>query len=536
MLDGMLDDSKPSDDRAASLAPRHIGPIFVALIAAMLLGSLDQMIFATALPTIVGELNGVDHMLWVTTAYLVSSTVMMPVYGKLGDLMGRKPLFIGALSLFIAGSVIGGLAASMGWLIAGRAIQGLGGGGLMILAQSIIADVAPVRERAKYMGAMGAVFGIAAVAGPVLGGWFTTGIGWRWAFWMNIPLGGLAIVLAVLYLRIPRRNMSVRLDVSGIVTMVLAVTSTILVISWAGTTYAWTSPEILGLVAVAIVCGVGFVLAERRAAEPIIPLHLFASRNFVLATVAGLAMGIVMFGTVSYLPTYLQMVTGMSATVSGLMTLPMMAGVMLTAILTGQLASRTGRYKWMPIAGSAVTMAALSLLSTLVVGTPVVLTMVYLFIFGIGLGLAQQILVLVVQNAFPDREVGTATAANNFFREIGASIGGAVVGALFSGRLSQLLADRLPAGVGEISTQSLTPGLLAQLPDAVRMVIVGAYNDALTPIFLLLVPLMVASFVLLLFIKEDPLRATLDDSAAGPDAPNASADRPSAAVAVPSAG
>ncbi|HAM45881.1 MAG TPA: MFS transporter, partial [Propionibacteriaceae bacterium] len=432
----------------------------------------------------------------------------------------RKPLFIGALSLFVAGSIIGGLAPSMAWLITGRAVQGLGGGGLMILSQSIIADVAPVRERAKYMGAMGAVFGIAAVAGPVLGGWFTTGVGWRWAFWMNVPLGGLAIVLAVIYLRLPRHNLPVKLDVWGIATMVLAVTSTILVVSWGGTTYAWASPVILGLAVVAVACGVGFVFAERRAAEPIIPLHVFANRNFVLSTAAGLVMGVAMFGTVSYLPTYLQMVTGVSATASGLMTLPMMAGIMVTALVTGQLASRTGRYKWMPIVGSALLIVALIFLSTLTVTTPVVLTMVYLFVFGTGLGFGQQILVLIVQNAFPDREVGTATAANNFFREIGASIGGAVVGALFSGRLSQLLAERLPAGAGEVSTQSLTPGLLAQLPDALRTVIVGAYNDALTPIFLLLVPLMAVSFVLLLFIKEDPLRASLDDSATGADVPS----------------
>lgn len=493
----------------------RIGAVFAGLMVAMLLSSLDQTIFSTALPTIVGELDGVNHMLWVSTAYLVAATIMMPIYGKLGDLLGRKSIFLGALTVFLVGSVVGGLAQDMTGLIVGRAIQGLGGGGLMILSQAIIADVVPVRQRSKYMGAMGAVFGISTVVGPLLGGWFTESIGWRWAFWINIPIGLAAIVCAAVFLKLPRHHVKVRLDVAGIASMAVAVTSIILVSTWGGNEYDWTSPQILGLGAVAVVASVLFVLAERRAAEPIIPLHLFRSRNFVLATVAGLFIGVAMFGSISYLPTYLQMVTGVSATVSGLMLIPMVLGLMITTLSTGVIASRTGRYKWMPLASMVVTAIGLLLMSTLTPQTPLAVLLSYLFVLGAGIGLGMQILVLVVQNSFPDRIVGTATAANNFFREIGASLGGAVVGALFSGRLTDLLTERMPAdalaGSGVSGANSLTPALVKTLPDSLQDVIVGAYNDALTPVFLMLVPMIVLGFVVLLFITEVPLRSGRDD-------------------------
>lgn len=489
---------------------RRILLVFAGLLVAMLLSSLDQTIFSTALPTIVGELDGVDHMLWVTTAYLLAATIMMPIYGKLGDLVGRKGLFIGALVLFLIGSVVGGLAQDMTWLIIGRAIQGLGGGGLMILAQAIIADVVPVRERSKYMGIMGAVFGLSSIAGPLLGGWFTAGIGWRWAFWINIPLGLIAIAFAVVFLKLPSHRVKVQFDVWGVVTMAIAVTSIILVTSWGGTQYDWNSPTILALIATAALATAAFIWAESRAAEPIIPLALFRNRNFVLATSAGLVIGVAMFGTLAYLPTYLQMVTGVNATISGFMLIPMILGMMITAITTGQLAARTGRYKWMPIASMIVLGVGMWLLSTLTVDTALPLLLSYLFVMGVGIGFGMQILVLIVQNSFPDRMVGTATASNNFFREIGASVGAAVVGALFTSRLTTLLTDRLPAGGTGGDTNALTPAAVAALPDSVREIVVGSYNDALTPVFLMLVPMVVIGFVLLLFIKEVPLRATLE--------------------------
>ncbi|MFE6968887.1 MDR family MFS transporter [Isoptericola sp. NPDC057653] len=501
---------------------RRIGAVFAGLLVAMLLASLDQTILATALPTIVGELDGVNHMLWVTTAYLVAATIMMPIYGKVGDVLGRKAIFIGALSIFVVGSLVGALAPDMTWLIVGRGIQGIGGGGLMILSQAIIADVAPVRERSKYMGAMGAVFGISSVIGPLLGGWFTDGIGWRWAFWINIPLGIAAIVCAAVFLKLPRHHVKVRLDVWGILTMAVAVTSIVLVTSWGGGEHAWDSGVIIGLIITAVVASAAFVLAEHWAAEPIIPLKLFKNRNFVLATSAGLFIGVAMFGSISYMPTYLQMVAGVGATTSGLLMIPMVVGLMSTAITTGLLASRTGRYKWMPIAGMAVVAVALALMSTLTPTTPIAVLLGYLFLFGAGIGLAMQILVLIVQNSFPDREVGTATASNNFFREIGASIGGAVVGAIFTSRLTSLLTERMTAdaaaagGLGD--TNSLTPAAVSALPDALQDLVVGAYNDALTPVFLMLLPMIAIGFLLLLFVKEVPLRSTSTETTTA-DAP-----------------
>ena len=515
--------------------PRRIGAIFAGLLVAMLLASLDQTIFSTALPTIVGELNGVDHMLWVTTAYLVASTIMMPIYGKLGDLVGRRGIFLFALGAFVAGSIVGGLAQDMTWLIAGRAIQGIGGGGLMILSQAIIADVVPVRQRSKYMGVMGSVFGLSSVIGPLLGGWFTEGIGWRWAFWINVPLGIAAIVMAAIFLKLPKHDVKVRLDVWGILTMAVAVTSIILVTSWGGTQYDWNSVPIIGLIVLAVITAALFVLAEYKAAEPIIPLKLFKSRNFVVATIAGLVIGIVMFGALAYLPTYLQMVAGVSATVSGYLLVPMIIGLMVTTIGTGQLASRTGRYKWMPLASMVVLGIGLALLSTLTPDTALWLMLVYLFVLGAGIGLGMQNLILIVQNSFPNRQVGTATAANNFFREIGASLGGAIVGAGFTGRLTELLSERMPAGGGTLDTNSFTPAVVNALPGAVKDLIVGAYNDALTPVFLMLVPLVVVGFVALLFVKEIPLRNTLDDEEADDVEPTAPAVLAESSVAAPAA-
>lgn len=482
----------------------------------MLLASLDQTIFSTALPTIVGELNGVEHQLWVTTAYMLTATIMMPVYGKLGDLLGRKNLFIGAISIFLAGTVVGGSAASMAALIAARAIQGLGGGGLMILSQSIIADVVPARDRGKYMGAMGAVFGLSSIIGPLLGGWFTESLSWRWAFWINVPLGLVAVATAVIFLDLPRRRLTVAIDWRGIATMAVATSAIILICAWGGHTYAWDSAQILGLAAVAAVGAIAFVAVERRAEAPIIPLHLFASRNFNLATIAGMIIAIGMFGAISYMPTYFQMVYGYSATQAGLLLISMVSGLMGAALLTGNLASRTGRYKWMTIACAVVSAIGLGLLSTIEVTTSVQVLCTYLFVLGAGIGLGMQIFILIVQNSFPDREVGAATAANNFFREIGATLGAAIVGSIFTSNLTSLLTERMSeAGIDPgrsgAAISGLTPAIVNALPEQLRAIVTSAYSEALTPVFGHLVPLVLVALVVVCFIREVPLRTSVEE-------------------------
>ncbi|MDO5752755.1 MDR family MFS transporter [Arthrobacter sp.] len=495
---------------------RSILLVFAGLMLTMLLASLDQTIFSTALPTIVGELNGVDEMLWVITIYILASTIMLPIYGKLGDLIGRKGLFIGAISVFIFGSIVGGFAQDMTWLIIGRGVQGLGGGGLMLLSQAIIADVVPARERGRYMGVMGGVFALSSVAGPLLGGWFTDGIGWRWGLWMNIPLGIMAIISAVLFLRLPKhpRNKA-RIDVAGMA--LLGITSTLLVLvsTWGGTKFDWNSPQIIGMGAGTIAAAALFVWVEHRADHPIMSLHLFKDRNFNLTTAAGLITGIAMFGTLAYLPTYLQMVTGANATQAGFLMIPMMAGLLVTSIVSGQLVSKTGRYKWLPITGMFIVAFALVLLSSMTVTMPVWIICVYLAIMGIGLGTSMQILVLIVQNQFPNSQVGMATASNNYFRQIGASLGSAVVGSLFAHRLTQILTERMAgsggdAGQGAGSLNSLTPQIVRKLPDQVRSIVIGSYNDALAPIFVYMVPLLLLAGILLLFIKEIPLATSID--------------------------
>ncbi|HLR94152.1 MAG TPA: MDR family MFS transporter [Jiangellaceae bacterium] len=501
----------PPKDSAES--KRGVLLLFAALMLSMLLAALSQTVLSTALPTIVGELDGVDLMLWVMTAYILASTVMMPVYGKVGDLIGRKGLLLMAIGLFMAGSVVGGLAGDMSWLIVGRVIQGLGGGGLIILSQAIIADVVPARQRGRYMGFMGGVFAFSSVAGPLLGGWFTEGPGWRWTFWINLPLGALAMLGAIFLLHLPRGTTTrPRLDYAGMGLLTIATTCVVLIGSWGGAQYAWSSPTILALIAGAVVSGALFVMAERRAVEPVMPLHLFRQRNFNLCTAGGLLIGVAMFGTISYMPTYLQMATGTSATNAGLLMVPMMAAMLITSISVGFLVSRTGRYKWLPMIGTALIAAALVLLSTMTLDTPLWAICGYIALLGMGLGTSMQLLVLIVQNTFPAREVGTATASNNYFRQIGASLGAAVVGSLFVSRLGDLLAQRLPGGgaAAGVEANSLTPELVNNLPASVREAIVLSYNDALAPVFLYIAPLAIVAMVLLSFITEKPLATRIE--------------------------
>ncbi len=491
--------------------------IFSALMLVMLLASLSQTVLSTALPTIVGALDGADHIMWVITAYLLSSTIMMPILGRLSDQLGRKFVLLAAIFVFTAGSLLGAVAWDMNVLIVSRVIQGLGGGGLMVLSQAAIADVVPVRDRGKYMGFLGAAFAFSSVVGPLLGGWFTEGPGWRWTFWINVPLGALAFIVTAIMLTNPPKNKEKSTqDYLGMALLAGTTTAIVLMCTWGGHQYDWLSPQIIGLGVLSLLGAAAFVLAERRAVEPIIPMSLFKDRNFNLTTIGAIVLGIAMFGSISYMPTYLQMSMGVSATSAGLMMISMMGGLLVTSIGTGIIISRTGRYRIYPIVGAILMMAGLFLLSTLEVESPRPLVEFYLAILGIGVGLGMQVLTLIVQNSFPHALVGTATAANNYFRQVGATLGSAVVGSVFTSRLIASLTSNLPESSGTgFNTNALQPEMLDQVPEFVRDIIVQSYNEALMPIFLGLVPLLLISVVALCFIKEVPLARTLEVQSTG---------------------
>lgn len=506
-----------ADRSAPTLTGGRLATVFVGLMLAMFVGSLDQTIVSTALPTIVGELGGVTHMVWVTSAYMLCSTVVMPLYGKLGDMYGRKRLFCAALVLFAAGSVVCGAGGTMGSLIVGRAVQGLGGGGLMICSQAIIADIFPPKVRGKYMGIMGAAFGVSAVLGPLLGGWFTDYVGWRWCFWINVPLALFTLAVVAKFLPAVRGAgtgdpAQGRFDVPGAVAMAGATSCLVLALSWGGNTYAWDDPVIVGLFAGAAVLAAVFVWVENRAENPVIPLRFFKNCNFCLATCAGLLIMVGMMGVTSYMPTYIQITRGHDAIVSGYLMVPMMLGTMLTSTASGFLAARMRRIKLLPIASCCVGAVACALLSTLTVATPTVLMCAFLFLLGFGIGLGQQVCVLIVQNEFGIAEVGTATSANNFFREIGATLGSTVVGSVFTANLTRNLAS-YTAQYGGIEAagfdaSSITPALVRGLDEPLRGAVQAAYNDALTPVYLALVLVLVAAAAMVCFLRERPLAAT----------------------------
>lgn len=495
------------------LPMRRFAVIYIALILAMLLSSLDQMVFATALPTIASDLNGVSELSWVTTAYLLAATIMLPIYGKLGDLIGRRALLIGGIGIFVAGSLVGAFATDMTWLIVGRAVQGIGGGGLMMLSQATVADIVPPKERGKWLGPVAAVFGVATVLGPILGGWFADSIGWRWAFWINVPFGVVALIAVAVFLRIPRPQVAkIRFDYLGTVLLAASVTSFVLFTSWGGEKYVWGSPTILTLIAVAVVAFGLLLLVERKAAEPILPLRVFRVGNFNFATAAALLSFVVIYGATTYPPTYLQVVHHQASGSSGLLVLPMMLGMAASGVAAGQIASRATRYKWLPLAGALLAAAAWGM-STLTVDSPVWWAGVLSGVLGVGIGAGFQLYVLIVQNSFSLREVGTVTAANNFFRQIGGTLGTAIVGGVFVSRLTDLLTTRLAGaagGGGGFQLDGLSPQAIWALPEPVRGVIVTSYNDAITPIFLALVPVLIAAFLLTLGIKEIPLKEDLE--------------------------
>ncbi|MEU1982150.1 MDR family MFS transporter [Nocardia sp. NPDC019395] len=496
---------REAPDTAPTLDPRRRNIVFVTIVLGMLMAALDQTIVATTLPTIVADLGSAGHMAWLVTAYMLTEAVATVLAGKFGDLFGRKLVFQLSAVVFIAGSVLAGFAQDMLTLIIARGIQGVGGGGLMVTAMALIADVIPLRQRGKYQGAMGAVFGVTTVLGPTLGGLFTDHASWRWCFYVNVPIAVVMIALAAKTIPTVRPAVRPIVDYLGIALVALGVAALILGLEWGGSEYAWGSPMIIGLFAGSVVLLGAFVLVETRVPEPMLPMGLFRNRVFTVCSILSFIVGFTMLGAMTYLPTYLQYVDGVSATVSGLRTLPMVLGLLVTSIISGNLVSTTGRYKPFPIAGAAVMALGLYLMSTMERDTGIWLESLYMLVFGLGIGLSMQVLTIVVQNTVPYAQLGTATSGVTFFRTIGSAVGTAVFGTLYTGKLDPALSAAL-AETGIPPEIAQSPAALRELPEDLAAPIVAAYTAAIDNVFRWVVPVALVGFVVAWFLREIPLR------------------------------
>ena len=499
-------------DSNGYLSHRQILVVMGGLMTGMFLAALDQSIVGTALPRITSELGGLDKLSWVVTAYMLTATASTPLWGKISDLYGRRLLFQIAIVTFVAGSLLAGFSQDIEQLIGFRAIQGLGGGGLMSLALAVIGDIIPPRERGRYQGYFAAVFGTSSVLGPVLGGFFADGPGWQWIFFINVPIGLVALVITSAALKMPHVRREHSIDYLGAALVVGSVSSFLLYTAWAGPDLGWASATGVGLLAAGVVLAVAFVAVELRASEPILPMRLFRSSIFAISNLFGFLIGIAMFGSMIFIPVYLQVVDGMSPTESGLAMLPMVVGIFSTSILAGQLMSRNGRYKIFPILGSSVVIVALVMLSRLTATSPYWFAGLSMYVLGAGLGLTMQVLVTVVQNAVDRSDIGVATSSVTFFRQMGGSFGTALFGAILSSRLTVHIAEavrQLPAGAssaaGRVGDVANDVQAIGALPEPLHSLVTGAFSRSLHDTFLSAVPLVAVALVVAFFLKEKPL-------------------------------
>ncbi|MGD0604898.1 MAG: MDR family MFS transporter [Streptosporangiaceae bacterium] len=494
---------------------REVMIVLPGLLLAILLAMLDQLIVGTALPRIVGSLGGVTHLAWVVTAYVLASTVTTPFYGKLGDMYGRKKLFIFAIVIFLIGSALSGLSQDMVQLIAFRALQGLGAGGLMVGAMATLGDIVAPRERGRYMSYMMVVMMLATIGGPLAGGFITDSFSWRWIFYINLPLGGAALVYLLIVLHVPAKKVSHTIDYLGGALLAVAAVAVILFATFGGTEYAWGSVQIIGLAVIAVAATVGFLVTETRAAEPILPLHVFRNRNFSVTMGLTFFTGLAMFGAMTFLPLYQQTVQGASAVVSGLMLTPMMVGVTITSILSGQITTRTGRYKLFPVLGGAIMAAGMFLLTRLGVDTSRLTSGLYYVVLGLGMGFLMQMVSLIAQNSVEPGDMGVASSARMFFQQIGGSLGVSVFGAIFATRLTASLHAAVGSGVHiNASGGQLDPTVVDKLPAPIRHDVFYAIAHAVQGVFFWAAPSALLIFVLALLLKEVPLRGRTPTSGA----------------------
>ncbi|MFD3469636.1 MDR family MFS transporter [Streptomyces sp. NPDC058682] len=514
----MVDKVKPAGT-SEEVKPRSVRVVLVALMIAMLLAMLDNMIIGTAMPTIVGELGDLEHLSWVVTAYTLATAASTPIWGKIGDMYGRKGSFLTAIVIFLIGSALSGMAQDMGQLIGFRAIQGLGAGGLMVGVMAIIGDLIPPRERGKYQGMMAGVMALAMIGGPLVGGTITDHMGWRWSFYINLPLGAIALAMVTAVLHLPKKRSQGKIDYLGAALLTVAITSTVLVTTWGGAPYAWGSVEILALIAVGVLSTAAFLYVETKAAEPVMPLHIFRSRNFTLMSVIGFLVGFAMFGGVLYLPLFQQSVQGASATNSGLLLLPMLLSMMLVSLIAGRVTTNSGKYKIFPIVGGALMVVGMFLLATMDTGTTRLVSGLYMAVLGAGLGFLMQITMLVAQNSVETKDMGVASSSATLFRTLGGSFGVALMGSLFTSRVADSMVERLgPEAAGAAGAAQLDAASLAKLPEAVRDAYQHAVAAGTHSAFLLGAAIAVLGFAAAWFVKEVPLRG------AGPAAPAGAAD------------